>query len=174
VANKKLLIKYYHPDELIPYKNNARTHSDKQIKEIEASINEFGFTAPILIGSDHTILAGHGRLMAAKNMGFTEIPTIELSQLSKVQQRAYILADNKLSLNSGWDDNLLKVEIDALKELDFSIDLLGFSVDEITQLNFDGNFEPGTDDDQSALDTIKMRDIECPECNHTFQISKNG
>lgn len=117
--------------ELIPYVNNARTHSDEQVIQIAASIKEFGFTNPVLIDGDNGIIAGHGRLMAAKKLGLEEVPTIELSYLSEAQRKAYILADNKLALNSGWDNDLLAIEFAELGELGFDLDLTGFSSEEI-------------------------------------------
>lgn len=117
--------------ELIPYVNNARTHSEEQVIQIAASIKEFGFTNPVLIDGDNGIIAGHGRLMAAKKLGLEEVPTIELSHLSEAQRKAYILADNKLALNSGWDNDLLAIEFAELGELGFDLDLTGFSSEEI-------------------------------------------
>ena len=117
--------------ELIPYVNNARTHSEEQVIQIAASIKEFGFTNPVLIDGENGIIAGHGRLMAAKKLGLEEVPTIELSHLSEAQRKAYILADNKLALNSGWDNDLLAIEFAELKLLDFDLDLTGFSSEEI-------------------------------------------
>ena len=117
--------------ELIPYVNNARTHSEEQVIQIAASIKEFGFTNPVLIDGDNGIIAGHGRLMAAKKLGLEEVPTIELSYLSEAQRKAYILADNKLALNSGWDNDLLAIEFAELGELGFDLDLTGFSSEEI-------------------------------------------
>lgn len=120
-------------DKLIPYVNNARTHDDSQVSQIAASIKEFGFNNPILIDENDGIIAGHGRLMAAKKLGLQEVPTIKLSHLSEVQRKAYILADNRLALNAGWDNELLSLE---LKELDTEIDLtlLGFDADELNAL----------------------------------------
>jgi hypothetical protein len=119
---------------LIPYANNARTHSDAQVAQIAASIREFGFTNPVLTSDDNTIIAGHGRVMAARKLGLTQVPVIRLSHLSETQRKAYILADNKLALNAGWDDNLLSIELADLKDLGFDTDLTGFSADEIAAL----------------------------------------
>ncbi len=118
-------------EDLIPYSQNARTHSVEQIQKIAHSIKEFGFNNPILVDKKKGIIAGHGRLEAAKILNLSVVPIIELSHLSKTQQKAYILADNRLALDAGWNPELLKVEFEALKELDFDIRLTGFSQDEI-------------------------------------------
>ena len=140
-------------DELIPYVNNSRTHSDEQVTQIASSIKEFGFTNPILIDESKGIIAGHGRLMAAKKLGIDNVPCITLEGLSEAQKKAYVIADNKLALNAGWDMDLLKVDIEALDDLDFDLSLLGFddleledilnSVDEVgLPLLADGDKEP--------------------------------
>ena len=123
-----LKIKYLNTDYLNPYKNNSRTHSEAQIKQISASIQEFGFTNPILIDGKGIIIAGHGRLIAAKALGLDKVPTITLEGLTEAQRKAYVIADNKLALNAGWNDQILTIEISALKELDFDIDLLGWDI----------------------------------------------
>lgn len=122
---------YKKVDELIPYINNARTHNDEQVRQICASINEYGFTNPILIDEKNSIIAGHGRLLAAKKLKMKEVPCIVLCGLTEAQKKAYIIADNKLALNAGWNDELLKIEFENLKELDFDLNLTGFSADEI-------------------------------------------
>jgi len=121
--------------ELIPYVKNSRTHSDEQVAQIAASIKEFGWTNPILVDGDNGIIAGHGRLMAARKLGYTEVPTIELKDLTEAQKKAYIIADNRLALNAGWDNEMLKLEFDQLAELGFDLELTGFSFDEIEALN---------------------------------------
>ena len=103
---KSLKITYCPVCELTPYMRNARTHSDKQIDQVAASIKEFGFTNPILLDGDKSIIAGHGRLLAAKKIGMNQVPTITLDHMTEAQKRAYIIADNKLALNAGWDDEL--------------------------------------------------------------------
>lgn len=120
--------------ELIPYARNSRTHSDAQVAQIAASIKEFGWTNPILVDGSNGIIAGHGRLLAAQKLGHKEVPTIELSELTEAQKRAYIIADNKLALNAGWDDELLKLEINQLSELNFDLALLGFDEIELAKL----------------------------------------
>lgn len=112
-------IKYKKISDLIPYANNARTHSEEQVAQICASIREFGFTNPLLIDENGGIIAGHGRLAAAKKINMDEVQTIELKGLSEAQKRAYVIADNQLALNAGWDDDLLKLELIALDDANF-------------------------------------------------------
>ena len=120
--------------ELIPYINNSRTHSEEQITQIVSSIKEFGFTNPILIDKDNSIIAGHGRLQAVKRLGLEEVPCILISGLTKTQIKALIIADNQLALNAGWDLDKLSVEVEGLKDEDFNIDILGFKNDFILDL----------------------------------------
>ena len=126
-----LQVTYRDVNGLIPYVNNSRTHSDEQVKQVAASIREFGFTNPVLIDENSTVIAGHGRIMAANLLGLAQVPTITLAGLTDAQKKAYVIADNKLALNAGWDEELLKVELQGLKDLDFDLDLLGFDVDEL-------------------------------------------
>jgi DNA modification methylase len=121
-------------EKLIPYVNNARTHSDAQVAQIAASIKEFGFNNPVLIADDNSIIAGHGRVMAARKLGKGTVPAVRLSHLTEMQRKAYILADNKLALNADWDNSLLAIELADLKDLGFDTDLTGFSADEIAAL----------------------------------------
>lgn len=130
----KLKINYVSVEALTPYANNARTHSEEQIAQIMASISEFGFVNPILIDEGHGIIAGHGRLEAAKRLRMAEVPVIELAHLTPVQRRALIIADNKIALNAGWDEDLLKLELEALQLEDFDLDITGFSEAEIDDL----------------------------------------
>lgn len=134
-------------DLLIPYARNSRTHSVEQVAQVAASIKEFGFTNPILIDGDNGIIAGHGRLLAAQKLGLKEVPVIELAHLTESQKRAYIIADNKLALNAGWDDELLRVEFDALGEAGFDLELTGFSLDEIDALTPEELTDGLTDED---------------------------
>lgn len=120
--------------DLIPYARNSRTHSDEQVAQIAASIREFGFTNPILTDGENGIIAGHGRLQAARKLGLTEVPTIPLEGLSEAQKRAYVIADNKLALNAGWDIELLSSEIAGLGEDGFDLSLLGFNENELAAL----------------------------------------
>jgi site-specific DNA-methyltransferase (adenine-specific) len=119
---------------LIPYAKNSRTHDDAQVAQIAASIKEFGWTNPILVDGEHGIIAGHGRLMAARKLGMTEVPVIELKDLTETQKKAYIIADNRLALNAGWDNNMLTIELNELLEDKFSLELLGFNADELNAL----------------------------------------
>jgi hypothetical protein len=132
-------------DKLIPYINNARTHSTEQIIQIQASIREFGFVNPVLIDGDFNIIAGHGRVMAAKAEGMDKVPCLFIEHLTEAQKKAYIIADNKLAENAGWDMDLLKIELAELQECNFNVDLLGFDVDEI-ELMFDEPKEVEEDD----------------------------
>jgi ParB family transcriptional regulator, chromosome partitioning protein len=131
MSNLKILYKPI--TDLIPYANNSRTHTDDQVLQIASSIKEFGFTNPVLVDDEGGIVAGHGRVMAAKKLNLKEVPTITLIGLTEAQKKAYIIADNKLALNAGWDDEMLKLEFDALKELDFDLEITGF---DISELNF--------------------------------------
>lgn len=133
--------------KLIPYAKNSRTHSDEQIAQVMASIKEFGFTNPILIDAENVIIAGHGRLLAAQRLGIEKVPCICLDDLSEAQKKAYVIADNKLALNAGWDDELLKLEIDELRDLKFDVDLLGFSDEELAGLIIPEEIEGLTDED---------------------------
>ncbi len=120
--------------QLVPYAHNARTHSEDQIAQIAASMAEFGFTNPILIGEDSVIIAGHGRLMAAQRLGLSEVPVIVLAHLNAAQRRALVVADNKIALNAGWDTEILLEQIELIRADGFDIDLVGFSDDELGEL----------------------------------------
>lgn len=121
-------------DRLVPYARNARTHSDDQVAQIAASIKEWGWTTPVLVDTDGGIIAGHGRTMAARRLGMTEVPVMVADGWSEAKKRAYVLADNKLSLNAGWDNELLALELAEIGELGFDLDLTGFSANEIAAL----------------------------------------
>ena len=128
----KLQIVYKKVDDLIPYINNSRTHSEAQVLQIASSIKEFGFTNPILLDKENGILAGHGRIEAARKLHLNEVPTIDLSHLTPSQRKAYIIADNKLALNAGWDEEILKLELQELS--DTELQLTGFSEAELELL----------------------------------------
>ena len=154
--------------ELIPYVKNSRTHSDEQVAQIAASIKEFGWTNPILIDGENGIIAGHGRLMAARKLKYDKVPTIELKDLTETQKKAYIIADNRLALNAGWDDEILKIEIADLLAGGFTLSVLGFDTDELQKLLNVPDFEPATQDDQSKLDELEPKWIACPHCGKEF------
>lgn len=122
-------------ENLIPYARNSRTHSDEQVAKIAASIKEFGFTNPVLTDGANGIIAGHGRVMAAQRLGLKEVPIIELDHLDENQKRAYIIADNRLALDAGWDNDMLRIEFDALEDVGFDLDLTGFELDEIEDIS---------------------------------------
>lgn len=145
----KTSIEYVGIEKLIPFAKNSRTHSDGQVAQIAASIREFGFTNPVLIDEADGIIAGHGRVMAARKLKLTEIPCIRLAHLSDAQKRAYVIADNKLALNAGWDEAMLKLELADLKALDFDLELTGFNTDEIDALLAEKGTEGLTDPDDT-------------------------
>lgn len=135
--------------KLMPYENNARTHSEAQLNRIAESIKEFGFINPILIDKEYVIIAGHGRMMAAKQLGIDKVPCLFVEHLSEEQKRAYIIADNKLALDAGWDYDILESEMKALQEMDFDLELTGFTEDEIagiiklgTEEEYEDDFDP--------------------------------
>lgn len=145
-------ITYKPIQDLIPYARNSRTHSDAQVAQIAASIREFGWTNPVLLDGENGIIAGHGRVMAAQKLGETEVPTIELGHMTDAQKRAYIIADNKLALNAGWDDEMLALELSDLSDVGFDLNLVGFDSVELGKL-FDKN------DEESELEEEKYSEI---------------
>jgi ParB family chromosome partitioning protein len=152
-------------DQLVPYARNSRTHSDIQVSQIAASIKEFGFTNPVLISDGHDIIAGHGRVLAAKKLGMEEVPCIKLSHLTDTQRRAYVIADNQHAMNSGWNFDMLAVEIDELNDQKFDISTIGFTNEELADLIGTPDV-PVIDEDKN-----KEKDkspVICPKCNHEF------
>jgi len=137
-------------EHLIPYARNARTHSDEQVDKIAASIREFGFLNPVITDGENGIVAGHGRIMAAKKLGMDEVPTVEAAHLTDAQKRAYILADNRLALDAGWDDELLRVEFREIQDAGFDLNLTGFTDDEIAALEPDPEPEEGLTDEDAV------------------------
>ena len=133
-------------DRLIPYINNARTHSPEQIKKLRASLREFGFINPVIIDREYNVIAGHGRIMAAKEEGISEVPCVYADHLTEAQKKAYILADNRMALDAGWDEEMLRVEIDALREMDYDALLTGFDEKELAAL-YAGDGDGAEDDD---------------------------
>ena len=122
-------------ERLIPYARNSRSHSDAQVAQVAASIREFGFTNPVLIDGADGIIAGRGRVMAARKLGLEKVPCIRLAHLSETQKRAYIIADNKLALNAGWDEEMLGLELAELREVDFDLDVVGFDEAELGEFD---------------------------------------
>lgn len=129
--------------DLIPYARNSRTHSDVQVNKIASSIKEFGFLNPVLIDKDNGIIAGHGRVMAAQKLGLKEVPVLQIGHLSDTQKRAYIIADNRLALDAGWDEEMLRVEFAELADNGFNLELTGFELGEISAVDFDESEEVG-------------------------------
>ena len=154
-----LSVEYRTVDAVIPYARNARTHSDEQIAQIMASIAEFGFTNPILIGADGVIVAGHGRLAAAQRLGMQEVPVIALDHLSPIQRRALVIADNRIAENAGWDEDLLRVELQALKLDDFDLSLTGFDADALADLMDAGDGEDAGNTDDDAVPEVSETPI---------------
>jgi len=146
--------------DLVPYARNSRTHSDEQVGQIAASIKEWGWTVPVLIEPDGGLIAGHGRILAAQKLGLTDVPCMVAEGWTDAQRRAYIIADNKLALNAGWDDAMLKVELQDLGDLDFDLTLTGFDLDEMAIL-FDDLPEPDATE-YEALSENYSRKIKAP------------
>jgi len=132
--------------DLIPYARNSRTHSEMQVAQIAGSIREFGWTNPVLIDAENGIIAGHGRVMAAQLLGADKVPCIRIEHLTETQKRAYIIADNKLALNSGWDEEMLGLELADLREMDFDLGLLGFSEEELGSFDIEESDMPDLSD----------------------------
>lgn len=153
-------------ETLIPYASNARTHSDEQVAQIAASMKEWGWTNPILIDDAGMIIAGHGRVMAARKLGLKDAPVMVASGWTEAQKKAYVLADNQLALNAGWNAELLVTEIKGLDELGFDLTLLGFG-DLGALLQYD-EFLPGQESDQGKLDELAPQMVTCPSCATKF------
>ena len=134
MLDRELAVAYRPLDSLVPYARNARTHSEAQVAEIAGSIREFGFVNPVLIANDGTLIAGHGRVLAARLLGMETVPTITLAGLSEPQRRALVLADNRIALNAGWDESLLALELSDLKDAGVDLGIMGFEDDELDRL----------------------------------------
>lgn len=168
--------------DLIPYARNSRTHSDAQVAQIAASIREFGFTNPVLVDGANGVIAGHGRILAARKLGMDTVPVIELAHLSEAQKRAYVIADNKLALNAGWDDEMLRVEISELTDAGFDVSLLGFSDEELALM--DPEQVEGLTDEDAVPDVPETpvtvpgdvwllgAHFECSECKKQFSYAE--
>ena len=160
--------------ELIPYARNSRTHSDAQVAQIAASIREWGWTMPILVDEDGNVIAGHGRIMAAQKLGIADVPCMTATGWSEAKRRAYVIADNKLALNAGWDDNVLKLELQDVDALGFDLTLTGFDVAELANLFDEPDFAPGTEGDQGKLDELAPKMVTCPHCHAEWDLREHG
>ena len=150
-------------DRLVPYARNARTHSKEQILQLRASLREFGFVNPVIVDKDLNIIAGHGRVLAAKEEGIAEVPCVFAEHLTEAQKKAYIIADNRLALNAGWDAEMLSVELSELQGVDFDVSLLGFDEAELNKLL--GGIEDVKDDDFNV-------DDEKPPVSYYFNLEQ--
>jgi ParB-like chromosome segregation protein Spo0J len=159
--------------DLIPYARNSRTHSEEQITKIAASIKEFGFLNPVIVDGENGIIAGHGRVMAAKKLGMIEVPAVEASHLTDAQRRAYVIADNRLALDSAWDIDLLKIELADLDSSGFNLAVTGFDIGELTSMFDEPDFTPGNEDDQGKLDQLEPKMVLCPNCLEEFDSRGN-
>jgi len=166
-------VKYKLTDELIPYARNSRTHSDEQVAQIAASIKEWGWTTPILVDETGGIIAGHGRLLAARKLKMDQVPTIEASGWTDAQKRAYVIADNKLALNAGWDVNALKLELQEIDLEGFDLQLTGFQIGELSAMFDEPEFAPGTEQEQGKLDELSPKMITCPHCGDDFDLRQH-
>lgn len=160
--------------DLIPYARNSRTHSDAQVAKLAASIREFGFLNPIIVDGQNGIIAGHGRVMAAQKLGLETLPCIEAAHLTEAQRRAYVIADNRMALDAGWDDELLKIELQDLDGEGFDLTLTGFDIGELTVLFDEPDFAPGTEDDQGKLDELEPKMVKCPHCQIEWDLREHG
>ena len=142
-------IEHWPLDRLLPYAANARTHSDDQVAQIAGSIAAFGFNVPCLVDDRGVLIAGHGRLLAARQLELETVPVLRLEHLSEAQARAFRIADNRIAENAGWDEDLLRVELEQLREADFDLDLTGFELDEVDRLLQDDGPAGNTDDDEA-------------------------
>jgi len=163
-----LSVEYKATGELIPYVNNSRTHSEEQVQQVAASIKEFGFTNPILIDDEGGIIAGHGRLLAAQLCGIAEVPTITLEGLTEAQRKAYVIADNKLALNAGWDYEALKLEIETISS-DFDITKLGFDDNELANL-IDGLEQDAVELKEDSYSSVYNIVVNCTDENHQERV----
>lgn len=153
-------------EALEPYARNSRTHSPEQIAQLVASINEFGWTNPVLIDEHGGVIAGHGRIMAARQLGMVEVPCIVLAGLTETQKRAYVIADNKLALGAGWDDAMLKLELEELGGLDFNLELTGFTLPELNDILIEKKVEGGGTRELNP-DEFELQQ-KCPRCGFEY------
>ena len=159
-------------DKLIPYAKNSRTHSDAQVAQIAASIKEWGWTTPVLVDETGQIIAGHGRVLAARKLEMSQVPVTVARGWSEAQKRAYVIADNKLALNAGWDNEMLALELEEIGELGFDIDLVGFTAGEIAGLTFkEKDLYPDSSAQEIDTDNYNMGH-QCPKCGFEFDDDK--
>ena len=159
--------------DLIPYARNSRTHSEAQVTKIASSIKEFGFINPVVTDGKNGIVAGHGRVLAANKLGLNEVPCVEASHLTEAQKRAYVIADNRMALDAGWDFEMLKVELKDLEDMKFDLTMTGFDLGEMASMFAEPNFEAGTEADQGKLDELSPKIIQCPHCGDEFDMRKH-
>ena len=158
--------------DLIPYAMNSRTHSDEQVAQLAASIREFGFTNPVLIDEENNLIAGHGRVLAARKLNLDQVPAVVVTGLDENRRRALVIADNKLALNAEWDQEKLVVELQSM-----SVDmqkLTGFSDEELLALLVPADFAPGTEDEQGKLDELAPKMVTCPHCQTEWDLREHG
>ena len=176
MQKQNLTIKYLPVEDLIPYARNSRTHSSEQVAQLASSIKEFGFTNPILVDAEKGVIAGHGRLMGAQKLGLKEVPTIEVTGWSDAKKRAYIIADNKLALNAGWDNELLKIEFEELAELgEVDLSITGFSDNELNSILGEINLDEEDEADLSFEYGLKISCANEGEASCLFdELQKRG
>ena len=143
-------------DKLIPYAKNSRTHDDAQVAQIAGSIREFGFNNPILIGDNDDIIAGHGRLEAARKLGLKEVPCIRLGHMTETQKRAFVIADNRIALNAGWDEEMLKIELADLKETEIDLEMLGFSMEDLENVGMQESISESEPEDLNGMKQLVL------------------
>jgi ParB-like chromosome segregation protein Spo0J len=171
-------IEYKPTADLIPYARNSRTHTDAQVNQIASSIREFGFRVPVLVSGDNTIIAGHGRVLAALKLGIEEIPTVDGSDMDDIQRRMYVIADNKIALNAGWDEEVLMLEIEDLRSLGADIELLAFDPSEIKRADIDysvlddHNIDDQIDDMAKGVRKAIQIEFEVDHYDEAFELVK--
>jgi ParB-like chromosome segregation protein Spo0J len=153
--------------KLVPYARNSRTHSDEQISQIAASIKEWGWTTPVLVDEHGGIIAGHGRTLAAQRLKMTEVPVMVAKGWSDAKKRAYVIADNKLALNAGWDEEMLRLELGELDAASFDLELTGFVGDDLTETMFGKDFAQDSPEDFKEVDESEL-EKKCPRCGFEF------
>jgi ParB-like chromosome segregation protein Spo0J len=177
IDTKDHIYKKVKVSSLVPYVNNSRTHSPDQVKQVASSIKEFGITSPVLIDEDGGIIAGHGRVMAMEMLGIEETPAIELVGLTNAQKKAYVIADNQLALNSGWDLDMLRLEVENLQEMDFDLSMLGFEDDVIDKLlDIEGELPelPDGDRDPFQQKTFTLHDDQVARIDDAVDEAKKS